>query len=88
MPETPSAGATPAAAGATPTQTTPVSPAPATPATTPATGAPDVLGEGGMRALEAERTKAAEADRRAKAAEKELADFKAASLTDAEKAIV
>lgn len=52
-----------------------------------ATGDDGALGEGGKRALEAERTSRKAAEDRAKAFEKELADLKAASLSDTEKAI-
>ncbi len=83
------AGATPAAAGATPVQTTPVSPAPATaPASAPpATGDPDALGDGGKRALEAERTARREADAKFSALQQEFDTLKAAGQTDQEKAI-
>jgi len=78
-----SAGATPAAGGATPPQSPPAPPAHATPpaaASTPPATDGDALGEGGKRALEAER-----AER--KKLERELADLKAASLSDTEKAL-
>lgn len=82
------ADATSAEAGATPVQTTPVSPA-ADPiaATPPATGEPDALGEGGKKALEQERRDRKAADDRAKALQVELDTLKAASLSDSERAI-
>jgi len=82
MADNASAGATPAAAGATPTQTTPVSPA-AEPVTPP----DDSLGDGGKRALEAERKTARDALKRAADAEKALEDLKLAGASDSEKAI-
>lgn len=84
-----SAGATPAAAGATPAQTTPVSPAPAASpaaAAAPATGDAD-LGEGGQSALRKERQAARDASDRADRAEQELASLKAAGQSDQEKAL-
>ena len=90
MPETTTpAGATPAAAGAMPTQTTPVSPAPdPTPATaTPATGDTDALGEAGKKAIAAERKAAKEALDALRAAQAELEALKAAGLSETEKAI-
>jgi hypothetical protein len=84
MTETASAGATPVAEGATPSQTTPVSPAPATAApTTPATGEPDGNGltsDAGRQALQRERD-------RAEKAERELARVTRANLTENERAI-
>ena len=79
----------PAAAGATPAQTTPVSPAadPTAATTTPATGDADALGDAGKRALEAERKAAKEAQRRAEAAERELETLRTATQTEGEKAI-
>jgi vacuolar-type H+-ATPase subunit E/Vma4 len=77
------------AAGATPAQTTPVSPAPAAApaaAVTPATGDAD-LGAGGQSALRAERQAARDATARAEAAETELKNLKAAGQSDQEKAI-
>jgi hypothetical protein len=79
------AGAMPAAAGATPAQSTPVSPA-AAPAE-PATGDPDALGEGGKAAIVKERAAARAALDRATAAETELANLKTASQTETERAI-
>lgn len=89
MPETPSTGATPAAAGATPTQTTPVSPAPEpTPATTtPATGDTDALGEAGKRAIKAERDAAKAAQEALRVAQTELETLRAAGLSESEKAV-
>lgn len=89
MPETATAGATPAAAGATPTQTTPVSPAAAAPEppAAPATGEPEVLGDAGKRAIDrmkAERDAAVEAGR---ADKKRIDELENASRTDQEKAI-
>lgn len=80
----PAGGATPPAGDPPPTP--PIPPAggppatPPTPPTPPATGGPDVLGEPGKRALEAERA-------RAEKAEKELRDLKLAGASEAEKAI-
>lgn len=87
--QTTPAGATPAADGATPTQTTPVSPAPdPTPATTPpATGDTDALGEAGKKAIAAERKAAREAQDALRAAQTELETLKAAGLSESEKAI-
>lgn len=81
-------GAMPPAAGATPTQTTPVSPAPEpTPAITPpATGEPEI-GEPGKRAIAAERKTAKEAQDALKAAQTELETLKAAGLSESEKAV-
>jgi hypothetical protein len=84
------AGAMPAAAGATPAQTTPASPAPEatpnTPATTPATGEPEI-GEAGKKAIAAERKTAKEAQDALKAAQTELETLKAAGLSESEKAV-
>jgi hypothetical protein len=81
------AGAMPAVAGATPAQTTPVSPAPEpTPPTPPATGDPEV-GEAGRRAIAAERKTAKEAQDALKAAQTELETLRAAGLSESEKAI-
>lgn len=87
--ETNPAGATPAVAGATPTQTTPVSPAAAALETQapPATGEPEGLGDAGKRAIDrmkAERDAAVEAD---KAKLKRIEELENASRTDQEKAI-
>jgi hypothetical protein len=86
--ETP-AGATPAVDGATPSQTTPVSPAPAAaPAdASPATDDTDALGDKGKAALDRMKTER-DADRAArKALEKELADLRATGLSETERAI-
>lgn len=85
-----SAGATPAAGGATPPQTPPAPPAPASPPAAPAPPATgdDALGEGGKKALAAERTARQEAEDRAKKLEKELADLKAANLSESEQALL
>ncbi|HUV09936.1 MAG TPA: hypothetical protein VMX12_03090 [Acidimicrobiia bacterium] len=77
-----SAGATPAAVGATPTQT---AAADATPEA-PATGT-EALGEAGTRALKAEREAAKAALKRAEQAEKDLEALKLAGASEAEKAI-
>jgi hypothetical protein len=88
-----SAGATPAAGGATPPQTPPAQPAAtppnsSTPPTPPATGDGDEpLGPAGIRALESERIARREAAQRASDLEKELNDLKAQSLTDSERAV-
>ena len=85
MTDTTPAGATLAAAGATPAQTPPTDPAP------PATGAPptppadDTLGDAGKRALDAERDARREAEKRAKAAEVELKKLQDAGLSDQER---
>lgn len=85
-----SAGATPAVAGATPTQSPPATPAVPNPTAAPAEpakGNDDALGDSGKRALEAERTARKAADDRAKSAEKERDELKAATQSDTEKAI-
>lgn len=79
----PSAGATPAAGGATPPQTPPDPPA----TDPPATGDPDDAGEGAKSALAKERAAAKASELRAKAAETALAELKAASQTEAERAV-
>lgn len=88
MTEPQSAGAMPAVGGATPP------PTPAQPAATPPSAAPSSatdddqqLGDAGKRALEDERRARREAENRAKAAERERDDLKAAGLTESEKAI-
>jgi hypothetical protein len=86
MTDNASAGATPAVPGATPGQT-PAQPAAAPAMPPPATGNDDPLGEGGKRALEAERTAARNATKRADDLQRELDTLRAASLTDQEKAI-
>lgn len=93
-PTTP-AGATPAAGGATPPQTPPAASAPAPqpqPAPTPAPdpSVPDDalgLGDAGKRALDAMKAERNAALAAAKAAERELEQLKAASLSESEKAI-
>lgn len=88
-PETTPAGATPAAEGATPSQT-PDQPAAGTTTAAPsepATGDEGALGESGKRALEAERSARREAEDRAKKAEKERDDLKLATASEADKAI-
>jgi hypothetical protein len=85
-----SAGATPAATGATPVQSPPAAPAPGNPPAAPsqpATGDDDALREPGKRALQLERDARGAAEDRAKAAEKELEDLRKASLSESEKAI-
>lgn len=93
-PTTP-AGATPAAGGATPPQTPPAASAPApqsqpAPTPTPDPSAPDDtqgLGDAGKRALDAMKAERNAALAAAKAAERELEQIKAASLSESEKAI-
>lgn len=87
MTDNASAGATPAAAGATPAQTTPVSPA-ADPVTTPppATG-DEPLGDGGKTALLTERATSKAEKARADKAERELQTLKDASASDSDKAL-
>lgn len=85
-----SAGATPAAGGATPPQTQPASPAPTTPPappTPPATGDGDGMGDAGQRALAAERAAVKAEKKRADDAVKALEALQLASASDAEKAI-
>lgn len=88
MPEQ-SAGATPVAGGATPSQT-PANPAAtiasAAPAT-PATGDVDDLGEGGKRAIRSERERAAAAERERDELKRQFEELKNATQSDAEKAI-
>ena len=88
MPETTTApaGAMPAAASATPAQTTPVSPAPDLTPTPPATGESE-LGEAGRKAIAAERRTAREAQEALKTAQTELETLRAAGLSESEKAI-
>lgn len=76
-------GATPGI-GATPVQAGPATTAPAEP--TPATGEDD-LGEAGKKVLRELRSAERDAQRRAEAAEQELADLRSATQTDQEKAI-
>lgn len=83
------AGATPVVAGATPVQSQPASPAaaPSTAPATPATGDPEALGDAGKRALDAMKAERKAAEDRAKAAEAELEQIRAANLTETEKVI-
>src|SRR3954468_8968302 len=91
---TTSAGATPAAEGATPPQTPPATPAPSTqpvPAST-SPGDPSAddalgLGDAGKRALDAMKAERNAAVTAAKAAERQLEELRAASLSETEKAI-
>ena len=84
MPENdPTTGATPGT-GATPVQAGPVITAPAEPK--PATGEDD-LGEAGKKVLRELRSAERDAQRRAEAAERELADLRSATATDQEKAL-
>lgn len=87
---TASAGATPAAGGATPPQSPPAQPASGSTTaapTEPAKGEDDALGEKGLRALQVERdaAKAAKAER--DALQKQLDELKASTLSDSDKAI-
>jgi hypothetical protein len=70
--------------GATPVQAGPETTAPAEPK--PATGEDD-LGEAGKKVLRELRSTERDAQRRAEAAEKELADLRSATATDQEKAL-
>lgn len=84
-----SAGAMPAAGGATPPQSPPASPAadpPTTPAA-PATGDPDVLGDAGKRALRAEREQRAAAERERDELKTRLEQLEGASKTEQQKAL-
>lgn len=84
MAETPPAGATPVVEGATPSQTAdPTNAAP----TPPATGDPEALGEAGTRALAAERKRANEAEKSAKALQSRLDELENASKSETDKAI-
>lgn len=56
------------------------------PVETPLGDDPDKLGEAGKKALEAERTRAAEADKKARALQRELDALKRNALPDAERA--
>jgi hypothetical protein len=89
MPETTSGGAMPPAAGATPAQSAPGSPAtdPNAATTAPATGDTDALGEAGRRAIAAERKSAKEAQDALRAAQTELETLRAAGLSESEKAV-
>lgn len=75
-----SAGATPVVADAMSAQTDP-----AQGAAEAATAPDEQLGDSGRKALEAERKAAREATKRAEAAEKALADIRAAQMTESEK---
>jgi len=88
MTEPQSAGAMPVAAGATPAQT-PAQPAAAaqTPGQEPATGYPDGLGDAGKRALDDMKAAKRAAEAEAKTARDELEKLRAATATDAEKAL-
>lgn len=79
----PTTGATPGT-GATPVQAGPAITAPAEPK--PAKGEDD-LGEAGKKVLRELRSTERDAQRRAEAAEKELADLRSATATDQEKAL-
>jgi hypothetical protein len=87
--ETTPAGAMPAVEGATPSQTTPVSPATGTPADdTPATGDAEAMRtDAGKQALEQERTARRDAEKRARDFEKELTDLRKAGLSEQERAV-
>lgn len=94
-PTTP-AGATPAAGGATPPQTPPAASVPdPTPQPQPASTSPEDpsaqdasgLGDAGKRALDAMKAERNAALAASKAAERELEELKAASLSESEKAI-
>ena len=94
---TTSAGATPAAGGATPPQTPPAASAPVPttqvqPSPTPAPDpspldVPDGLGDAGKRALDAMKAERNAAIAASKTAERELEQLKTASLSESEKAI-
>lgn len=82
------AGATPAAEGATPPQTpAPPAPGPEEPAAPPATGDEAALGEGGKRALQAERERAKAAERKSEELQARLEELENASKSDQEKAL-
>jgi hypothetical protein len=80
-------GATPAVDGATPSQTTPVSPAAAPAAAEPATGDEAALGDPGKKALDAMKRERDDAVKASKALEKRLLDIEGASKSETEKAI-
>jgi hypothetical protein len=80
--DTETAGATPAAAAATAAQSTPDEPA-----AEPATGTEAALGDAGKRALDALRAERRAAEDRARRAEAELEQLRAASLSEHDKAI-
>jgi hypothetical protein len=86
--ESTSAGATPAAAGATPVQSQPAGqPDASSAAPTPGPATGDELGEAGKKAIAAERKAAKEAQDALKAAQDELEALRATTLTDQEKAL-
>jgi hypothetical protein len=87
MSDNASTGATPAAAGATPAQTTPVSPAADLPTTPPPATGDDGLGDPGKRAIAEERQAARNEKARADKAEKALSDLQNATASDADKAL-
>lgn len=89
MADNASAGATPAAGGATLPQT-PAQPAAATPvaATTPATGDDDAaLGDAGKRAIKSERDRAAAAERERDDLKRRLEELENASKSEHERAL-
>jgi len=75
-----------AATPPTPDPSTPPAPDPSS-ATPPEPKADDDLGDAGKKALDAERARAKEADKRAKAAEAELEKFRKSQMSDQEKAV-
>src|ERR1041385_2287487 len=88
MTDTPSAGATPVAGGATPSQTPANPAAPVSGGTTaPATGDPDGLGDAGKRAIQAEREAKAAAIRERDELKARLDELENASKSDHDKAI-
>jgi hypothetical protein len=78
-----SAGATPVVDGAPPAQSDPATP----PAPEPATGVEGALGDAGKRALDAMKAERRAAEDRARKAEAELEQLRAAQLTEGERAI-
>ena len=89
MPETADAPATGAVAGATPAQTTPVSPAAdaKTDPATPATGEPDGLGDAGKRAIDAMKAERDAARREAAEAKRRADELEDANKTEHEKEV-
>lgn len=88
--ETPSAGATPAAGGATPPQSEPAKPDAAQPPAAPppaATAGDEPLGAAGQRALNEERTARKAAEKAAGTAAARVEELENASRTDQEKAV-
>jgi len=83
------AGATPAVAGATPTQSNPAeeSGAPTNGATPPQSATGEEIGEAGKRAIAAERRSAKEAQDALKATQAELEALRSTTETDHEKAL-